>query len=202
MNRWVQKRLTSVDKNTLSKISAYLPYISIIVGSIIGFLSGIYSTGILFYSFSALGLCIALLGELFSFLIEKYIENITEKELLKKKHTPPKFIINLKYKDIKSYLVLIQSENLIPFEFKVSILNDQNVFLSDIQIDWAQIYPQETARNFNYAVSLNNNPPNIIKLKFDYKSVWAGEINKQELSGCLTQRYKVNSSGLIFLDQA
>ena len=180
----------------LTNTHKYLPYISIILGAIIAFLSGIFSQGVYFYLLSSLGLIVALLGQ----FLGKTIEEVEKKRQLERKLTPPEFTINLKYIDNRTYLLLIQSDNLIPFEFKVAILDDQNTYLSGIPLDWGKIYPKEKSRNFNDSIRLNKNSPNIIKLKFDYKSVWAEEMNMKDLSGNLYQRYRVSSQGLELLN--
>lgn len=179
----------------LKTIKTFLQYSSIVLGAIVALLSAIFSSGLLFYLLSGLGLLIAILGQFISSRIENEIKLQEEKELIIIKKTPPLFRIDLKFQDLTNYLVLIKFQNFIPIKFKVAILDDKNIFLGGIQLDWAEIYPTEESSLFNYKTYINKmSDNNILVLKFDYQSVWMAEFNKNDLKGTIYVTYQLNGN--------
>ena len=97
--------------NSLENLKKYIPYILIILGAIIAFLSAIFTSGFWFYMLSILGLLVAMLGQFISAWIEKKILKLDNEITLQRKLTSPNIVnLDLKYKDtkyIKSFLKLI-----------------------------------------------------------------------------------------------
>lgn len=113
---------------------------------------------------------------------------------VEKKKTPPSLEVRLQRSGRDSLLVLIESKNLIPFECQWVIVTHDNRVVSGLQLDWAKIYPTLQNKLFHESeqIDLTKVRDNYIEIRFDYRSIYAAEMNLPALSGKLTRSYKLS----------
>jgi hypothetical protein len=90
-------------------------------------------------------------------------------------------------------LVIVEPRNKVPFELRWIIVTRNNKVVSGIPTDWTKIIPNDQTRRFNQPATFNANKviDDYIELRFNYRSIYADEIPKANLSGELKRAYKL-----------
>jgi nitrate reductase NapAB chaperone NapD len=90
-------------------------------------------------------------------------------------------------------LVVIEPHNRVPFECKWLIVTTNNVVVSGLQLDWIKIIPKDEIPFFQSPAkfAFNKVVDNYVELRFDYRSIYADELPKENLSGRLIKPYNL-----------
>lgn len=109
------------------------------------------------------------------------------------KKTCPKMEVSIKTgNDTGQYFVVIEPHNKVPFECQWKIATQNNAIISGIPLDWTKVYPDKTpvlAQRADFHV--DRVIDDHVELRFDYRSVYAGELPDANLTGRIIRAYKL-----------
>jgi hypothetical protein len=98
------------------------------------------------------------------------------------------------------FRLLIESKNLVPFQFKYGIVRQDNTYTeSTIWLEWPSFYPTKDNKQIWRDVKID---PRVLvdgyaALLFHYRSVYSHELNDPpNLSGVIKQEYTVSNLGI------
>jgi len=110
------------------------------------------------------------------------------------KRTPPRMEVAIKTSnDTGQFLVVIEPRNKVPFECQWKIVTRNSIYVSGIPLDWTKVYPDNQTPVFTQRADFDASRviDDYVELRFDYRSIYAGEFPDANLSGRLVRTYKL-----------
>src|SRR5207248_3191599 len=91
--------------------------------------------------------------------------------------------------------VLVESKNLIPFEYSFVICTENNMVVSGIQTSMAKLYPNQHQNVFRFEedIQLDRVRNGYLELRFRYESLSYEELHLQGHAGKITSAYRLTA---------
>ena len=131
----------------------------------------------------------------FSGLIAKFVQKRQEELQEEFKKTKPNMDVYLAkgIEDGKIYVV-VEPKNKIPFDLDFKVCTRKNIVVSSIFLERPKVYPNDKLKKFLYSADINFQRiiDDYIELRFNFRSVYAAEFPKKDLSGKIVKQQRAS----------
>ncbi len=159
------------DIEALGKIARMLPYVLIFLGFIV-----------------------AASGQFFKSIVDARISKLETAAQITHKNTRPLIKPFLGHSATSGKkLLVMDTENTIPFRASWLIVTEKDQVVSPIMIGQEEIFPTEDNKRFSAEITINSDKVinQYIELRFQYESIYSGELNDPpHLRGTIRKEYR------------
>ena len=146
------------------------------------------------YVFIVLGFIIAVSGQFVQGKISDRVTHLKLKAEDVMKHTPPKVKADILAAEDRSLVIVIESENLIPFSSRWLIVTENDHVISGVMLGNVEFHPTKENRKWQYKQQVNKAEivNDFIELRLDYVSLYSAELNHPPaLKGKVVRKFKL-----------
>lgn len=202
VRKLIESRRPWDDTALVTGVAKFIPYLSILLGFLITLSGRLLQTSSnrASYAFMAVGLVVALLGQLARSKADARVRLLRATQEQVRRRSPPALDASLATSASDGQLVVVlDAKSLTPFRATWTIVTEKDIVVSGIMLQPREIHPTPENRRFtakaNVERALVTNQ--YLKLQVSYESLYSAELgDPAELGGHISKSFRIDAGGV------